>query len=60
MLEPIYFRSDVLMAMLTSDKWIESEKNEVIIDDFEPTVVKGMLHFVYTGELPEGDQDHLA
>lgn len=48
------------MAMLTSERWTESEKNQLTIDDFEPDVVKGMLHFAYTGELPEGNQDYLA
>ena len=35
-------------------------KSHLIILDFEPTAVKGMLHFAYTGELSNDIQDHLA
>ena len=52
-------RSDVFNAMLTSPEWAEAANNQLTIDDFEPSVVKGMLHFVYTGELPDGDQNYL-
>ena len=45
--------------MLTSEKWTEAKKNQLTIDDFEPAVIKGMLHFAYTGELTNEDIDHL-
>lgn len=53
-------RSDVFMAMLSSGTWTEGNKSHLIILDFEPTAVKGMLHFAYTGELSNDIQDHLA
>ena len=46
--------------MLTSERWTEANNNQLIIDDFEPATVKAMLHFAYTGELLDGNQDHLA
>ena len=48
------------MDILSSGTWTEGNKSHLIIPDFEPTAVKGMLHFAYTGELSNDIQDHLA
>eukprot|EP01036_Dinobryon_divergens_P029825 gene29825-38980_t len=45
-------RSPVFKAML-SHNMMESLNGEIFIPDFSLTVVKIMLHFIYSGELPD-------
>ncbi len=45
-------KSRVLKTMLLSEKFLESKKNELTIGDFDPEVVRLMIHFVYCHELP--------
>ena len=49
-------KSKILKTMLLSEKFLESKKNELTIDDFDPEVVRLMIHFVYCHELPNGAQ----
>jgi hypothetical protein len=45
-------KSDVFGQMFLCGKWPETRKNCYIIEDFEPEVVKQMIRYVYTSELP--------
>ena len=45
-------KSKVLKTMLLSEKFLEPKKNELTIGDFDPEVVRLMIHFVYCHELP--------
>jgi hypothetical protein len=45
-------KSDVFGQMFSSGKWAETQKKCYKIEDFEPEVVKQMIRYVYTSELP--------
>jgi hypothetical protein len=44
-------RSEVFAAMLTSSRNQETKTNRSIIPDVKPKVFKGLLHYLYTGEV---------
>ena len=46
-------RSPVFRAMFKHDGFKEQQENFVQITDHDPKVVKEMLKFIYTGEVPE-------
>ena len=51
-------RSPVFLNMLNSNM-VESDQSKVVIDDFTPETVKGMLEYIYTGRVDHSQAGEL-